>query len=429
MNDWQSTEKLRARAQRYLAGGVLHHLTAMPDRPLAIFVRGAGSRMWDTEGREFIDYYLGSASLVLGHSHPEVTDAVRRQLDSGTQFYEVSPAAIDLAELIVEAVPSAERLKYAMSGTEGVTAAIRVARAHTGKSKVLKFEGAYHGSHDWMLWGYRHSVPIAYPAAEPDSPGIPRELQSLVLVAPYNDADFFESLVVQHKAELGAVVAEPLLGNVKPKPGFLDAVRRVTREHGIPLIFDEVVTGFRLALGGAQEFYGVTPDMTALGKSLGGGLPIGALVGSAELMDYFSPARIQEGSAVLHVGTFSGNPLSCVAGAAMIRVLRRPGTYERLHQLGQRLADGMRGISERLGVPTVVVNEGPMVDIWFTRQPINSYPDTWRADHALARRFKLGLIDRGIWSPPGHKMFISLAHSDEDIDRSLDAAEASMKAL
>jgi glutamate-1-semialdehyde 2,1-aminomutase len=429
MSGATTTQSLRARAERVLAGGVLHHLTAIPGRAPEVFLRGSGSRLWNSDGKEYIDYYLGSASLVLGHAHPEVLEAVRAQLEQGTHLFEMTPAAIELAELVVDAIPSAERLKYAMSGTEAVTAAVRVARAHTKKTRILKFEGAYHGSHDWLLWGYRHRHGINYPFTQPDSPGIPRELQSMVLVAPYNHPEAFKALVNQYKDELAAVLAEPLLGNIKPNSGFLETVRSVTKEHGIPLIFDEVVTGFRLSYGGAQARYGVTPDMTALGKSLGGGHPIGAIVGRADLMDYFSPARIAEGTAVLHVGTFSGNPVSCAAGAAALKVLKRPGTFERLHDLGQRLGDGLREISVRRGRPTFVVNEGPMVDIWFTDREVSSYPDTWAADAQIAKRFRLGLMERGIWAPPGLKMFLSLAHSDEDIARTLEAADSSMRDL
>ena len=425
----EDVSALRAHANRYLAGGVLHHLTALPDRPAPIFVRGDGSRIWDIEGRSYIDYYLGSASMVLGHCHPEVTEAARRQLEQGIHYFELSPPAIGLAEAVVEAVPSAERLKYAMSGTEAVAAAVRVARARRGRVRILKFEGAYHGSHDWLLWGYRHRTPLTYPQAAPDSPGIPGELKPFILIAPYNDADAFEALLAREGDSLAAVLVEPLLGSVKPLPGFLQRVRDATRRHSIPLIFDEVVTGFRLALGGAQEHYGVVPDMTALGKALGGGHPIGALVGSADLMEAFSPESVVRGDAVMHVGTFSGNPLSCAAGLATLNVLRRPGSYARLHAVGQRLADGLRSIGARLGRPLQVVNVGPMVDLWFADAPVQSYPDSWKADAETARRFKLGLLDRGIWSPPGLKMFLSLAHSDDDIDLTLQAAEESLRAL
>lgn len=422
-------QKLRERAARCFPGGVLHHFTAIPERPTIVITRGKGSRMWDSEGKEYIDYYLGSASLTLGHAHPEVIEAVTRQIENGTQFFELNPPAIDLAELIIEAVPSAEQVKYAMSGTEAVLAAVRAARAHTGRSKIVKFEGAYHGSHDWMMWGTYPEKPFSYPSAPPDSPGIPAELQSLVLVAPYNDAQAFEQIVRENSDDLAAVLAEPLLGNIKPKPGFLETVRHVTQDAGIPLIFDEVVTGFRLAFGGAQEYYGVTPDMTALGKSLGGGFPIGALAGRTELMNRFAPALVASGEAVRHVGTLSGNPVSCIAGAVTLSILKKPGTYERLHELGRRLADGLRGIGKRLGIPAFIMNEGPTVDIWFTDRDVSVYRDNWSANRQRGRLFKLGLLDRGIWSPPGFKMFISLSHTDADIDRTLEMAEASMRDL
>jgi len=390
-------------------------------------VRGNGSHIWDIDGREYIDYYLGSASLVLGHSHPDVTAAVRRQLELGTQFFELTPSSIELANLIAQVVPCAEGIKYANSGSEATAIALRVARAYTGRDKILKFEGAYHGTHDWALWACRHHEPFDYPYAEPDSLGIPSELGKYVLVAPYNDLESAAAIIDQHKNELGAVIAEPLLGNIRPKPGFLAGLREITRDHGIPLIFDEVVSGFRLALGGAQEYYGVIPDMAALGKSLGGGFPIGAIVGRAELMDLLRPSSTR--GFAMYVGTFSGNPISCAAAVATIRCLQRPGTYERLRYIARQLADGLRSISDRLRVPTFVVNEGPMVDIWFTDHAIESYRDTWTADRVRGNRFKVGLMKRGIWSPPGYKLFMSFAHTNEDINRTLQAAEDSMRVL
>jgi glutamate-1-semialdehyde 2,1-aminomutase len=423
------TEFMRQAAARYLAGGVLHHLTAIRGFPLPIMVRGKGSHLWDSEGKDYIDYYLGSASIVLGHAYPEIVEAVCRQEESGSNFFEITPATLELAELVVEAVPCAQVLKYAPTGTEAVATALRIARAITGKNKILKFEGANHGSHDLHGWGYRHRSTLNYPSAPADSLGVPSEIGKYVLVAPYNDLPTTEALIGANHDDLAAVIAEPLLGNVEPKPGFLEGIRRITLERSIPLVFDEVVSGFRLALGGAQEFYGVVPDMTALGKSLGGGHPIGALVGKKQFLDILSPAEVAAGRYVMQVGTFSGNPISCTAGAATIKALRRSGTYPRLHELGQKLGDGLREISKRLGIPAFVVNVGPMVDIWFTDREIDSYPATWMTDSARLRQFKLGLIERGIWSPPGLKMFLCLSHTDEDIDRTLEAAEASMRAL
>jgi glutamate-1-semialdehyde 2,1-aminomutase len=423
------TGALLAKAERYLAGGVLHHLTALPPGARTVLARGQGSRVWDAEGREYIDYYLGSASLVLGHGHPRVREAVTAQAALGTQFFELTPPAVLLAEQLVEVVPCAERVKFASSGSEATAAAVKLARAHTGRDRILKFEGAYHGTHDWAVWGALHREALAYPTARPDSLGVPHDLGAHVLVAPYNDLDVAGTIIREHRAALAAVIVEPLLGNVRPKPGFLEGVRRLTAEHGIPLIFDEVVSGFRLALGGAQELYGVVPDLAALGKSLGGGYPIGAIVGREALFESVTPAAAQRGRFAMYTGTFSGNPVSCAAALATIQVLKEPGTYERLHEVGRRLADGLREVSRRRGVATFVVSEGPMADLWFTDRAVESYPASWSADAALGRRFKLGLMQRGIWSPPGLKFFLSLAHTDQEVDRTLEAADAVLAEL
>ena len=422
--------RLLADARAYLAGGVLHHAMPLPDEVDTMLVRGQGSHVWDIEGREYIDYYMGSSAMTLGHAHPEVTAAACRQAEQGSTFCALTPPAVELARRIVEAVPCAERVKFCGTGSEATALALRLARAYTGRETVLKFEGAYHGTHDWAVWGSVHREKIRYPhPASPDSRGVPMGLGRWVLVAPYNDLAGTAGLIRERRGELAAVIAEPLLGNMRPRPGFLAGLREVTRECGIPLIFDEVVTGFRLALGGAQEYYGVVPDLAALGKTLGGGFPIGAVAGRAEFFETVTPRALSQGRAALSTGTYSGNPVSCAAGAAAIDVLRRPGTYERLHQVGKMLGDGVRDISRRLGVPTFVVQEGPMVDLWFTEQPVESYPDTWRADRERAWRFKTGLMQRGVWSPPGLKMFLSLAHTDDDVARTLTAVEASMREL
>jgi len=425
----KTAQELLSDASKYLAGGVLHHATALRDRPPIIVARASGSRIWDVSGNSYIDYYMGSASLPLGHAHPEVIQAVSEQEALGTHSFELTPPAIELAKLIVEMVPGAERIKYATSGTEAVLAAVRAARALTGRVKILKFEGAYHGSHDPVLWGYRPKRASNYPVAEADSLGVPAEYGEHVLVAPYNDTDATIAIIEEFKSELAAVVAEPMLGNIEPRTGFLQAIRDLTTRHQIPLIFDEVVTGFRLAPGGAQEYYGVVPDITALGKSLGGGYPIGAIGGRADLMELFSPASVNAGRLVRHVGTHSGNPVSCAAAVATLTVLRRPGAYQRLHAVGQRLADGLRSIVKTQGIESYIVNVGPMVDIWFTAKPMRTYADYRLADSVKATKFKLALLDRGIWSPPGMKMFLSLAHTDDDIDQTIAVAKDAMATL
>lgn len=425
----KTSKELLDAAGKYLAGGVLHHATALRGRPPIVVTRANASRIWDAGGKSYIDYYMGSAALPLGHAHPEVLTAVRAQEALGTHSFELSPPAIELAELIAEMVPSVERVKYATSGTEAVLAAIRVARTVTGRDKILKFEGAYHGSHDPVLWAYRPTRKSNYPAGEADSLGVPAAYGQQILVAPYNDAQTTTAIIEKFKDELAAVVAEPMLGNIEPAKGFLETIRDLTTRHRIPLIFDEVVTGFRLAPGGAQEYYGVVPDMTALGKSLGGGYPIGALGGRADLMELFSPESVKAGRLVRHVGTHSGNPVSCAAAVATLKILRRPGAYERLHAIAAKLADGLRGIAKARGIDVLVVNVGPMVDMWFTTRPVRTYADYAFADSARGTKFKLSLLDRGIWSPPGMKMFLSLAHTDADVDETLEAADQAMASL
>jgi len=427
MRKVKSNSDLLADASRYLAGGVLHHATALRDRPPIVVVKARGSHIWGAEGKHYIDYYMGSASLPLGHAHPEIIAAVEKQQVLGTHFFELSPPAIELAKLIVEMVPSAERVKFATSGTEAVLAAVRVARAVTGRTKIVKFEGAYHGSHDPVLWGYRPRQRSEYPLAQPDSLGIPHQYGEHVLLVPYNDAQAAIATIEKFRRDIAAVLMEPVLGNIEPAAGFLESVRDATSTLNIPLIFDEVVTGFRLAAGGAQEYYHVTPDLTALGKSLGGGYPIGAVAGRSDLMEMFSPKRVREGQVVRHVGTHSGNPVSCAAAVATLNVLRRPGSFERLHAVAQKLANGLRVISSELGIETFIVNIGPMVDIWFTDKKMEQYADYQFADVAKSETFKNGLLARGIWSPPGLKFFLSLAHSDEDVEQTLAAAREAMR--
>ena len=309
--------------------------------------------------------------------------------------------------------------------------ALRLGRAVTGKHKILKFEGGYHGTHDWAAWGTLHEHKFNYPYAEPDSLGVPRELRDLVLVAPFNDLEIAANLIQENRHELGAVIVEPVLGNVNisPKPGFLEGIRQVTRDCDVPLIFDEVVTGFRLALGGGQEYFGVDADIVTLGKALGGGFQIAAVAGKSEFMDALSPSQADLGNVVMYSGTFSGNPVSCAAALAAIGIFQRPGTYERLHHLGQKLADTLRESSCSCGVKTFVSNKGPTVHIWFTETDVVSYPDMWTADTVKERKFKLGLMKRGVWSPPGQKLFLSLAHSDDDMDHVIGAVEESMREL
>lgn len=410
----------------------MHHTThgALPRELQPIVARGEGSKFWDVDGKEYIDYVMGSGPLILGHGHPEVVEAVEAQAGIGSQYYNLSEPMIDLAETLVNAVPCAERVKFTGSGNEATMTALKLARAVTGKPKIMKMEGAYHGTHDYTAWGGTHKEPFEYPNPPRDSRGIPDEIAGLVLAAPFNDIETTARLIEENKDELAAVIVEPVQRNIPPKVEFLEGLREVTSRCGVILIFDEVVTGFRLAWGGGQEYYGVKPDLATLGKIMGGGYPIGAIVGREDLFYPFTPEAASQGEVAMYGGTFSGNPVSMTAGRAALNVLHRPGQYEKLAAMGKRLGDGLKDLSQMLEVPMFVCQEESIVDVMFTDKPVEGYRDTWSADADLAFRFKTGMIRRGVWTVPGGpKMYVSLVHSEEDIDKTLAVAEESLRDL
>lgn len=420
-------EELAELSRELFPGGAMH-FHSLPEGVASIFARGQGSRMWDIDGKEYIDFVMGSGPMILGHAHPAVTEAVKKRLDSGSQIYQISEATLHLAKKVVEATPCAQKIKFVNSGNEATYLALRVARAYTGKTKVLKFEGGFHGSHDYAAWSIAPKQALDFPQAEVDTSGIPEALNEHVLIAPFNDTEYVCSLIRQHKEELAAVIVEPLHRTVPPKPGFLDAVREVTRECGVLLVFDEVVTGFRLAWGGGQEFYGVTPDLATLGKAIGGGFPVGALVGAEEPMSCLDPASQAQGRYVMSSGTFSGNPITSTAGLATLTELEKPGSYERLHSSGQRLRDGFSRVCEMLETPVRAMGEGPVVDFMFIDHDVYDYRSGLSADHALAHRVSVEMMKRGILRPPGSKFYVSLAHSDEDLDETINVFESSLRA-
>jgi glutamate-1-semialdehyde 2,1-aminomutase len=418
----RASRELNKLASEVLAGGALTPHRQLPPEVATVFVRGRGSRLWDVDGNEYIDYIMGAGVLILGHAHPEVTAAVRERLEMGTQFLQITDATLQLAKELIEAVPCADSVKFTGTGNEATYAALRVARAYTGKHKALKFDGGYHGTHDYAVWNTSATKPPDYPRAEPESAGIPPVLRDYVLVAPYNDIDYAATVIRRHKDELAAVIVEPYFRTVTPRPGFLDGLRKITRECDVVLIFDEIITGFRLAWGGAQELYGVTPDLAAMGKVIGGGFPIGAVVGVKEIMHHFDPAERARGRYVVSSGTFSGNPISCTAGLATLKVLRKPGTYAQLNRLGQRLRDGLQEVCARLGTPAQVLGEGSIVDIMFTNQEVYDYRSALRSDLARGRRVATELIRRGVLPlmPPSGKLFLSLAHTEADVDETIN---------
>ena len=301
--------------------------------PSIVIREGRGGRVWDESGNEYVDFLLGSGPMLIGHGHPEVIEAVEEQLRRGVTFFASNAAGIELAEVICEAVPCAEQLRYVSTGSEADMYAMRLARAHTGRSKILKFEGGFHGMSGEALMSMSPQRLENFPQPVPDSAGIPETVRDSVIVAPFNDADFARQIIEEYADEIAGIIVEPLQRLVPPEPGFLETLREESTKHGIVLIFDEVVTCFRLAYGGGQELYGVTPDICTLGKVIGGGFPLAAIAGRAEFMAHFDKEKVGTDGFTFQVGTLSGNPVAAVAGLKTLEILRRPGSYERMREI------------------------------------------------------------------------------------------------
>jgi glutamate-1-semialdehyde 2,1-aminomutase len=420
---------LLARANRYLAGGGLG-LFVLPPEVNLVIAEGHGSHVVDVSGRDFIDYHLGSGPALLGHAHPDVVAAVQKQLPKGSTYYFLNEPVIRLAERMVEACPCADQVHFTGSGTEATFFALRVARAKTGRDKVLKFEGGWHGMNDYGLWGTVPPRPSSYPRAERDSLGIPDALRGQVLVAPFNDPDRAVQLIDQYASELAAVIVEPLERVLVPVPGFLEAIREVTQRHGIVLVFDEVVTGFRIAWGGAQERYGVVPDLATYGKAMSGGFPMAAIAGRDDVMAHLDARRMERSKLVWASGTLSGNPISASAGVAALEVLSRPGVYDQLHHIGGRLRREITALGARYGFAAQAPGEDAVFGVRFTeREPLRSWADLLTADKELGLRWSIELIKHGILVNPNEKFYISTEHTDADVDRTLEAAEAAFAEL
>ena len=418
-----STRELLVKADRYLAGGCLGSFR-MPDEVATVIQRGNGCRIYDTEGREYIDYILGSGPLILGHAHPAVVDAVQRQVALGSTFYALNEPAIRLAERVVEASPCGESIRFTSSGTEGTFSALRMARAYTGREKILKFEGGWHGAHDYAQQSTTPTQPTDGPLPVPDSQGIPRAVGQSVLVAPFNNAHVAEELIASYAEDLAAVIVEPFQRALRPEPGFLESIRSAASACGVVLIFDEVVTGFRIAWGGAQERYGVVPDVAVYGKTISGGYPMAAVCGRADVLACADPRRKGTAPYTFVSGTTNGNPVSAAAGLATLDVLETEGVYRRLYDVPSRLRRGLEALGVKMGIPLQVLGEGPVLQPYFSDAEIRNYADTLQADTGAARRFGIEMIKRGIFFNPGGKIYFSLAHTEQDVDRTLKVAEA-----
>ncbi|MBI1847890.1 MAG: aminotransferase class III-fold pyridoxal phosphate-dependent enzyme [Candidatus Rokubacteria bacterium] len=417
---------LLARAAAVFPGCVLGSHRSGPG--LEFVVReGRGAYLWDTAGRRYIDYLLGSGPMVLGHAHPAVVEAVQKYLGRGTTYMLLNEPIVELAEEIVRAVPCAEQVRFTSSGSEATFFMLRAARAARGREKVMKFEGGFHGTHDYAVMSVAPRSPKAFPAAMPDSSGIPHAIDETVLIAPYNDLATTEALIAAHHQELAAVIVEPYQRVIPPAPGFLSGLRAVTRRYGVLLAFDEIVTGFRLAYGGAQEYYGVVPDLAALGKIVAGGFPLGAVCGPAAIMRHFDPALEGTGDYVWQAGTLNGNPIAAVAGLATLAELRKPGAYQRLHALGSRLRDGLAAAARRQGLAARVSGEPPVFDIIFTDRDVVDYRATLTADRARIRAFNEECVRRGVVKAV-NKIYVSLAHTDRDVEETLGIFDEALRA-
>jgi glutamate-1-semialdehyde 2,1-aminomutase len=417
------------RARRFLAGGCLG-LFALPAEVDIVVAHGRAGHVVDADGRDFVDYHLGSGPAFLGHAHPEIVAAVQRQVEKGSTYYFLNEPAIELAERVVNAVPCAEELAYAGSGSEATLMALRLARAATGRQKILKFEGGWHGMNEYALWGMAPAAPSVFPVGKPDSAGVPPVIQDLVLLAPFNDAARAEQMIRENASDLAAVIVEPLQRVLLPVPGFLETLRRVTQELGIVLIFDEVVTGFRIAWGGAQERYGVVPDLATYGKAMAGGFHMAAFAGRADVMRYVDSRRTEPGKRVWAGGTLNGNPIAAAAGVASLEILSRPGTYEHVHELGGRLRRGITSIGARHGFPVQALGEDAVFGVRFLDNPEpRNWADLLASDKELGLRWSIELMKRGILVNPNEKFYVSVAHTSEDIDRTLEAVEEAFAAL
>jgi len=422
------SHKLFREAQEYIPGGVnspVRAWRAVGGSPLFI-QRGRGCRLTDADGKEYLDYVGSWGPLIAGHAHPQVVRAVEEALKQGTSFGAPTAKEIELAKLIIEALPSIEKVRLTSSGTEATMTALRLARGYTGRSRIIKFAGCYHGHSDALLV---RAGSGALTFSLPDSQGVPEAFASHTLVAEYNNLATVEAYLKADPTAVAAVIVEPVPGNmglVLPQPEFLANLRALTREYGAVLIFDEVISGFRLGRGGAQEIYGIDPDLTCLGKVIGGGLPLAAVGGKRAIMDLLAPL-----GPVYQAGTLSGNPLAVTAGLATLKVVGSPGAYERLTELGTLLAEGVRRAIRDTGITACVNQLGSMFTVFFGVEQVRDYAAATRSDTRAFAHYFQGMIERGIYLPPSQfeTAFISLAHGEAEIEETVAAAREVLKSL
>lgn len=401
----------------------------LPDEVAFVVARGEGATVWSTGGRQYIDFILGSGPMLIGHAHPRVVAAIQDQATRGTTFYAMNDVAPRLAERISELVPCAEAVKFVSDGTEATFYALRLARAFTGRTLVLKFEGGYHGTHDYALHGLKSTRGHNDPVATPDSAGIPAEVSTTVLVAPYNDLDAVTRLVQPVADQIAAIIVEPVQRSIMPRPGFLAGLRALSDRIGALLIFDEVVTGFRLAHGGGQQMFGVKPDLCSLGKAIGGGLPMAAVAGRRDILDLSVPDRPADGRYVYLSGTLNGNPLAAAAGLATLDVLQEENGPDKLAETGTKIIAGLKDAARRLSVPLQMIGPPAFSEPVFGEGDIRDYQSYAATNRAAAKQFGIELLKRGIFAHPASKLYLSTAHDDQHIEMLCTVAHEAMRVV
>lgn len=424
--DLRESQALFAASKSVIPGGVnspVRSFRSVGGTPPHI-ARGKGARMYDVDGNSYIDYCLSWGPLILGHAHPEVVAALQEAVASGTSFGCPTELELQMARKVIDCLPSVEMVRMVNSGTEATMSAIRLARAYTGRNKIVKFIGCYHGHNDNLLV---RAGSGATDLGVPDSPGVPAAAAANTISVPYNDLEAVQATFRQFGDDLAAVIVEPVAGNmglVLPRPGFLEGLRRLTAEHGALLIFDEVMTGWRVAYGGAQSHFGIDPDLTTFGKVIGGGLPVGAYGGKRRIMEMVAPA-----GPMYQAGTLSGNPLAMTAGLKTLEILGRPGAFDRAVAMTERLVRGLNGVMEELGLPYQARSIGTMFGFFFTEREVVDYESALTADTERFSRYFHGMLKRGVYLAPSQFEvgFMSLVHTEADIDATVAAAAESLR--